>query len=60
MSIKKRTAERYEVVDKLGEGGFGLTFVVMDKGDFRHYVLKEICCETAEEAKDATKEVLQR
>lgn len=45
------------MIDKLGEGGFGLTFVVMDKGDFRHYVLKEICCETAEEAKDATKEV---
>ncbi|KAL6052873.1 Serine/threonine-protein kinase Nek5 [Balamuthia mandrillaris] len=53
-----KRASRYEVVDKLGEGSFGLTFVVLDKVDFRHYVLKEVCCETEKEAKEALKEMV--
>ena len=40
--MQKEKADRYEVVGKLGEGGFGLVFVVLDKRDFRQYVLKEV------------------
>jgi hypothetical protein len=40
--VQKEKADRYEVVGKLGEGGFGLVFVVLDKRDFRQYVLKEV------------------
>jgi serine/threonine protein kinase len=50
-------AERYEVTRPLGEGGFGKAFVVLDKQDFRQYVLKRMDCGSEEEAANAVKEV---
>jgi NIMA (never in mitosis gene a)-related kinase len=54
----KERADRYQVIDKLGEGGFGLVFIVLDKWDFRQYVLKEVCCVNEEEAKNALREMV--
>ncbi|KAL6058321.1 Serine/threonine-protein kinase Nek1 [Balamuthia mandrillaris] len=53
-----KIAERYEVGKALGEGGFGKAFVVLDKYDFRQYVLKQMKCESEEEAVDAVKEMV--
>jgi serine/threonine protein kinase len=54
---QSKVAERYEVTRPLGEGGFGKAFVVLDKQDFRQYVLKQMDCESEEEAVNAVKEV---
>jgi serine/threonine protein kinase len=54
---QSKVAERYEVTRPLGEGGFGKAFVVLDKQDFRQYVLKRMDCGSEEEAANAVKEV---
>eukprot|EP01088_Endostelium_zonatum_P015975 TRINITY_DN4123_c2_g1_i1.p1 TRINITY_DN4123_c2_g1~~TRINITY_DN4123_c2_g1_i1.p1 ORF type:complete len:971 (-),score=266.82 TRINITY_DN4123_c2_g1_i1:72-2984(-) len=54
----KKISSRYEIVKPLGEGSFGKTFIILDKANFRQYVLKRIDCVSESATIDAVKEMV--
>ena len=55
--FQKLIAARYDLVQRLGHGSFGSTFIVQDKEDLRHYVLKRVTCRNQDDVYAAMKEV---
>lgn len=57
---QKQIAARYDLVQLLGHGSFGSTFIVQDKEDLRQYVLKRVTCKNQEDVYAAMREVRTR
>lgn len=53
-----RISSRYEVRDLLAKGGYGSAFLVMDRRNFRSYVLKQVVCVDLNAARQAEKEMV--
>eukprot|EP01090_Pellita_catalonica_P001657 TRINITY_DN11418_c0_g1_i1.p1 TRINITY_DN11418_c0_g1~~TRINITY_DN11418_c0_g1_i1.p1 ORF type:complete len:488 (+),score=59.42 TRINITY_DN11418_c0_g1_i1:107-1465(+) len=56
--LMDQRANRYTIKKKLVVGGFGSTYIVWDKTNFKNYVLKHIICKDDEESEVAMKEVV--